>query len=186
MATQEEDLSPNKDAERPLECTECRRPVAVYYTEIVKGNIANTCMCAECPVLRHRLHGAPHVEHSGDRADTAILVCGNCGTSLEAIRLGTPLGCNECYEVFDDELVPEMLAAQKIPPRLAKSKKSVLLHIGRNPGEMQEISPSLRLLALNEALTEMLKSEDYEQAAWLRDQIKALTEKNLEAPDGKQ
>ncbi len=42
--------------------------------------------------------------------------------------------------------------------------------------KIQEINPSLRILALNEALNEMLKSEKYEQAAWLRDQIKALTD----------
>jgi protein arginine kinase activator len=45
------------------------------------------------------------------------------------------------------------------------------------------INPSSRLLALNEALKETLSREDYEQAAWLRDQIKALTES--EAKDKK-
>jgi protein arginine kinase activator len=83
-----------------------------------------------------------------------------------------------CYEVFDDVLISEMLAARKIPPRIANAKKTVPVHIGRAPGEIKEISSSLRLLALNEALSDMLKKEDYEQAAWLRDQIKALTEKN--------
>jgi protein arginine kinase activator len=73
-----------------------------------------------------------------------------------------------------------MTAANKLPARLATAKKSIPVHIGRTPGEVHEISPSLRLLALNEALGEMLKSEDYEQAAWLRDQIKALTEQNPE------
>ena len=43
---------------------------------------------------------------------------------------------------------------------------------------MTEISPTLRLIALNEALDETLIREDYEQAALLRDQIRALKEKS--------
>lgn len=180
--------------ERPLECTECRRPIAVFYTEIVGDTITHTCMCSECPVLRHRLQGTPHGEHIVGKGETgAGLACGNCGTTLESIRMGTPLGCDICYEVFDDILIPEMMAAGRIPSRIATTKKTIPIHIGRAPGEMQEMNPSLRLLALNEALKEMLKTEDYEQAAWLRDQIKELTEKAeqssekpLENPDEKQ
>lgn len=164
------------EPERPLECTECRRPIAFQYTEIVGDRITHTCMCAECPVLHRRLHGT-HLEHAVSSDSATSLACGNCGTTLDAIRVGTLLGCQVCYEVFDDILLPEMLEANKIPARFATTtKKSVPVHIGRAPGEIQEINPSLRLLALNEALTEMLKSEKYEQAAWLRDQIKALTD----------
>lgn len=100
------------------------------------------------------------------------------------------MGCSECYQVFEDVILPEMLAAGKLPPRLATAKKTIPIHIGRAPGESQELNPSLRLLALNEALNETLKREDYEQAAWLRDQIKALTEqpekKSDEGKQGKQ
>lgn len=178
MNGKSEDSQPESMPERPLECTECRKPIAVFYTEIVGNNITHTSMCADCPILRRKLHGTPHVEHAGTSTEGGTgLACGNCGTTLDAIRVGTPLGCDVCYEVFDDILLPEMLAANKVPPRITTNKKSVPVHIGRTPGEIQEISPSLRLLALNEALNEMLKSEDYEQAAWLRDQIKALTDK---------
>lgn len=186
MNEKPDNIQPENIPERPLECTECRKPIAVFYTEIIGNNITHTSMCADCPILRHKLHGTPHVEHAGTSAEGSTgLACGNCGTTLEAIRVGTPLGCDVCYEVFDDILLPEMLAANKIPPRIATNKKSVPVHIGRTPGEIQEISPSLRLLALNEALNEMLKSEDYEQAAWLRDQIKALTDKpgHVEKPE---
>jgi len=168
-----------KEPERPLECTECKKPIVFQYTEIVGDMMTQTFMCADCPVLQRRLKGTPHIEGSEGHVESGTsLACGNCGTTLDAIRVGTPLGCDVCYEVFDAILLPEMLAANKIPPRLTTQKKSAPINIGRGPGEVQEMSPSLRLLALNEALNEMLKSEDYEQAAWLRDQIKALTEKS--------
>lgn len=174
---EEEEENDNPLPDRPLECTECRRPIAVKYTEIVGDQITHTSMCSECPVLKRRLYGAPHVEVSGQPEIGAGLACGNCGTTLDSIRVGALLGCEVCFEVFDDILVPEIVSAGKISSRVAANKKNIPLHMGRTPGKVQEINPSLRLLALNEALNEMLKSEDYEQAAWLRDQIKALTDR---------
>lgn len=182
----EEDENDEKLPERPLECSECKKPVSVCYTEIIGNVMTRTNMCADCPELHRRLHRTPtRHSHYPLEENTTGLACGNCGTTLEALRVGIPLGCSVCYEVFGDVLIGEMLAAEKVPPRLATAKKSIPYHIGRAPGESQAINPSLRLLALNEALTETLKKEDYEQAAWLRDQIKALTE-NPEKTDENQ
>lgn len=175
--------------DRPLECGECKKHIAVRYTEIIGNNITRTSMCADCPELHRRLHRTPARLASVALGDNTGLACGNCGTTLNSLRVGIPLGCSECYEVFNDILLGEMLAAEKIPARLITTKKSIPIHIGRAPGESQTINPSLRLLALNEALTETLKKEDYEQAAWLRDQIKSLTENTEnqeEDTDGKQ
>jgi protein arginine kinase activator len=168
-----------KMPDRPLECYECKKPIAVVYTEIVGETMINTSHCIDCPILQRKLHGSHKLIKEGVEAEGAIkgLCCGNCGTTLEAVQMGTPLGCTECYEVFADILVSEMLAANKISQRISPTKSSIPLHIGRAPGESTEITPTLRLLALNEALNETLSREDYEQAAWLRDQIKALTEK---------
>lgn len=182
----EEEESEEKLPDRPLECSECKKPIAVCYTEIIGKTMTRTCMCADCPELHRRLHrtSARLASYSIDEKITG-LACGNCGTTLESLRVGIPLGCSNCYEVFGDVLLNEMVAAEKIPARLVAAKKSIPIHIGRAPGESQAINPSLRLLALNEALSETLKKEDYEQAAWLRDQIKALTE-NPEKPDESQ
>jgi protein arginine kinase activator len=169
--------------ERPIECTECKRPIAIWYTEIVGNTISQTSMCAECPVLQRKLHGQTSDREMGHLPGETSLACGECGTTLDALRVGNPLGCSNCYEVFDDIIITELATLDKVPQRSVTNKKTVPIHIGRAPGEIREINPSIRLLALNEALTETLKREDYEQAAWLRDQIKALTEENPEKPD---
>lgn len=183
----EEQPSEEKLPDRPLECSECKKPVSVCYTEIIGDTITRTCMCADCPELHRRLYGAP-MHHPGSPREegSAGLACGNCGTTLESLRVGIPVGCSICYEVFDDILLGELLASEKISPRITTAKKSIPIHIGRTPGESQEMNPSLRLLALNEALNETLMREDYEQAAWLRDQIKALTENPEKQNDSKQ
>lgn len=163
--------------ERALECSECKKPIVVRYTEIIEDTLVETSMCADCPELARRLYGMRSSVHSaGQLTAVAGLCCGNCGTSWESVKTGNPLGCPDCYDVFGDLLVGEMIAANRISPRIAANKKSIPIYIGRAPGEKHEINPSLRLLALNEALKETLSREDYEQAAWLRDQIRALTE----------
>lgn len=163
--------------ERPFDCTECKRPIAVLYTEIVGDKMTRTVMCADCPHLEKKLYGTIRKEPLEGSEKEAAFACGNCGTTLEQIRVGQALGCMECYEVFSNVIIDDMLKSGKISRHLTANKKTQPLHIGRSPGEVAEISPTLRLIALNEALDEMLIREDYEQAALLRDQIKALKEK---------
>jgi protein arginine kinase activator len=43
------------------------------------------------------------------------------------------------------------------------------------------MAPAYQLTTLNEALNEALEKEQYEQAAWLRDQIKEWKEKISES-----
>ncbi len=164
--------------DRPLECGECKKPIAVRYTEIIGNQITHTSMCADCPELQRRLHGTSPQELVANQTGMITgLACGSCGTTLEEIKRGHRLGCPDCYTVFEDILLGEMQASHRLLPRMSTvNKKNVSFHVGRTPGESLVISPSSRLIALNEALKETLSREDYEQAAFLRDQIKALTE----------
>lgn len=169
-------------AERPVECSHCKKPIKVVYKEIVDQTITCTEMCADCPVLQQKLHGSTPVAPS-DSSEPGLL-CGNCHTTLESVKTGNPLGCSECYAVFGDVLVTQLIDSNSIPARLRKSlsyKRAQAIHVGKSPTKGVEVAASSKLLALSEALNEALKRENYEQAAWLRDQIKVLKEK----PDGK-
>ncbi len=168
--------SENKIPERPIECTECKKSIKVRYTEIIKNSINEICMCADCPHLQRHLHGMPAYVVDEEAGMKTGVACGDCGTTLESLLVGHPLGCSHCYEVFTDTIIDELEARNKLPSKEEGQRKNVILHIGRIPGETIEMSPGLRLVALNEALVETLKREDYEQAAMLRDQINALTE----------
>lgn len=170
--------------DRPLECSECRKDISVRYTEIASGNMSEVCMCNDCPQLQKRLQGvakAPTIEEN--RAEVA---CGDCGTTMESLRVGHPLGCSHCYEIFDATIIHELLSMEKIPPKLEFCKKPESLHIGRSPGESIGVSSALKLIALNEALDETLKREDYEQAAKIRDKINELNEIKNQVNKGKE
>lgn len=168
-------------ADRPVECAgHCKRPIKVIYKEIVDDTITVTTMCSECPVYEHKLHGQIKALASEGLAEgEAGLCCGNCRTTLESVLTGNPLGCSECYAVFSDVLISALVSENAVPSHLKKNistKKTQLLHLGKTPHTLTAPTSS-RLTAFNEALNEALKKENYEQAAWLRDQIKALIEK---------
>lgn len=164
--------------ERAVECSQCKKPVKVVYKEIVGDAITVTEMCADCPILLRKLHGETSEKmQSGASQEKTGLFCGHCHTPLEAVKMGNPLGCSQCYAVFSDVLVQELIAENKLPKGLENAKRNQPLHIGKTPDKPSQIPSSNRLTSLNEALNDALKKENYEEAAWLRDQIKELTEK---------
>jgi len=164
--------------ERPLECTQCKKPVNVFYKEAIGGAVLCSEMCNDCPILEQKLHGSKTPSVEGARNDQSTLCCAGCMTTLDAIKTGNPLGCSNCYSVFGDLLIDELLAENKIPAPFQKElrdKSSFSIHIGKSPGSFSPIPTEGKLSSLNEALNEALKKENYEQAARLRDQIKELT-----------
>ncbi|MES2200231.1 MAG: UvrB/UvrC motif-containing protein [Chlamydiota bacterium] len=167
-------------AERPVECSHCKKHIKVTYKEVIGDAILCSEMCHDCPILEQKLHGRSEENLSRGPEDDTSLCCATCMTTLESIKTGFPLGCSNCYSVFEDILIKELIEQDKLPSRIRKellSKKSIPLHLGKSPGTSITIPSSGRLTSLNEALNDALKKENYEQAAWLRDQIKELMEK---------
>lgn len=159
--------------DRPLECSQCKKEIKVTYKEIVGDTTICTEMCADCPVVQEKLHG----EIPQEKREGKNLCCNTCETSLDEIKMGQPLGCSDCYAVFGDFLVGELLNLNAVPPALKKAlatKRVQAIHIGKSPDQKLEFTLSERLKSFQDALTEALKVENYEQAAWIRDQIKAL------------
>lgn len=168
-------------ADRPIECSQCTRPIAVRYTEVTAEGTVQTDHCNQCPILQMKIHGqTENLIPSGFSGTDAGVCCGRCGTTMLSIRTGSPLGCPECYVVFEDILSNEIMSQGYIPLRLRKvmeGNKKQPMHVGKTPEQVVDLASASRIVGLNEALNEALKGENYEQAAWLRDQIKALTKK---------
>lgn len=164
-------------SERPVECGHCKKPIKVIYKELVDLHMICSQMCEECPLLLQRIKGGVSERLATSPEKDMGLCCGTCGTTLESIQMGNPLGCSDCYLIFDEMIVQEMITTDMLPARVIKGpqrKKSQPFHIGKSPLTPQQMPLSSKLTALNEALNDALKKENYEQAAWLRDQIKDL------------
>ena len=164
-------------SDKPIECSECKKKASVHYTEIIGNSVTRFSVCPECPILRKRLHENLQPSDNVNVKSEKDLCCNSCGTTLENIHMGHQLGCAQCYDVFPNVLFID--AGHKLGPlQLNVPNNSKQLHIGRVPGKKIKSKTSVKLLALNEALNETLLKEDYEQAAWLRDQIKIVMNKN--------
>lgn len=166
--------------QRPVECSHCQKAIRVCYKEIVGDTIACTEMCGECPVLQKRLYGEGNGSAVPEGGATG-LCCHRCGTTLEMVKMGNALGCLDCYEVFAVAIAEELIKSKQIPLSACKAfEQKKPLHLGKTPRETKGISISDRISSLNEELNDAIRKENYEQAAWLRDQIKELMEKNDE------
>lgn len=90
--------------------------------------------------------------------------CSLCGASIDELAREGKAGCPKCYEVFADELAESI--------RRIHGRSS---HTGREPMKLREKNETKRKIAsLEGELKESVKSENYERAAELRDEIRAL------------
>ena len=117
--------------ERHLECSECKKPIAYVYTEIVGKMIYRLSMCADCPILQQKLRGITGT--IVDAGEKAGLLCGGCNTTAEEIKRGGSLGCPLCYEVFEELIVAELQSQGRLQQKVAGVRKNMPLHLGRAP-----------------------------------------------------
>jgi protein arginine kinase activator len=91
------------------------------------------------------------------------IVCPACGFTQADFKKSGRLGCAECYTAFSEGL-----------EKLLKSMHKGTKHIGKVPVSLrQNIDLSERIKTLQKKLEKAISVEDFEQAALLRDEIKA-------------
>jgi len=101
---------------------------------------------------------APH------RAHTAPKACTRCGMTFQKFKTGGRLGCDVCYFSFKKEVEV-----------LLKNVQGSTRHEGKVPRRMGGAILSKRLLGELRAAQQLaVEQENYEEAARLRDEIRAL------------
>lgn len=162
-------------------CQKCHKSLATMrYAEVVGGKVSELQLCADC-MARMQDETASGFELAGvaaakGRAKAAApasaaaeakvphRVCRSCGADLkEAIQTGR-VGCASCYDALGDTLEP-----------LLRGFHVGLRHRGKEPRVTDERKlKRSELHSLRALLRSTLKSENYEEAARLRDQIRDL------------
>lgn len=95
------------------------------------------------------------------------LVCKKCKTTFDEFKETGLLGCSECYDNFKEVLNP-----------IVKRIHGNVEHIGKIPKNSgKEIIKKNTINDLKEKLQKAIATEEYEQAAKIRDQIRDI-EKN--------
>lgn len=166
-------------------CQKCHKKRAtIRYAEVVDGHVTDQFWCADCmaqqksagegfelaevPPARPNKASIQKVVSKVVRAQRA---CPVCDTRLQSILDTRLLGCADCYEHFADEL-PALL----IRIHDAQTHRGKVAHVSDARTQLRSELQGKRTL-----LRSMLKAENYEEAAMLRDEIQGL-EAGLNAP----
>jgi protein arginine kinase activator len=166
-------------------CQRCHKNLAtVRYAEVVNGKVKELYLCPACLSEQQSKGGsgfalagaAPSPKHERSRKVKPDLVCRSCGTELHEVITTGMLGCAQCYKVFADEL-----------DDLIRGLHTSLVHRGKAP-RMDDVREQRRakLHSKRALLRTALKMENYEEAAVLRDNIRALEQELDASSDGAQ
>ncbi len=156
----------------------------MFLTQIVNAEVTELCLCESCAKERglfdpqaltfaekffpeelkervdrivRELSGQASTQYPARQLPADIITqCPVCGFTLEDYRRTSRLGCPDCYSFFARELGDMATALADVPEG------------GSSP------APSSRE-KLERQLREAIEREDYESAARLRDEIKALS-----------
>lgn len=169
--TLDRDEVPNRG--NGMKCYRCSKPATIHLTDIVNGKKTEIHLCQECAeaqeiVKKATLNIGAIVETvighyvSPVADELARLTCPVCGIKYMEFRAAGRLGCPEDYSVFHQALLPLL---RRIHRRVQ--------HEGKIPRRsLREAAVQAELLRLRKELRHAVETENYEEAARLRDLLR--------------
>lgn len=169
-------------------CEECKkREATTYLKTVINGKVKEQHLCGHC-AKEKGITASFNLSNPlsdmltsilGDTAAIGAAVadkrCGCCNSTLADIMNSGKLGCSECYNSFYEELLPYF-----------KRIHGGVKHIGKiaytsdigGDKTFEETESEETVETLKSELKRLVKEENYEQAAVVRDKIKAMEENN--------
>jgi protein arginine kinase activator len=166
-----------------IPCSICGKPATVHWTQIIDGKATNVHLCQNCAkkskninsliepiahalsLIKAQMESETEEETPAPSTPSApAKQCPNCGlTSAELEKTNRP-GCAHCYKVFEDELA-----------KLIAHTQPGWRHEGKHPSG-NALKSALRdaLSKARQRMDAAIKTENYEDAAKLRDEIRKL------------
>ena len=161
-----------------MQCSICKdKPATVHLTQIVGDKMQKLDLCEDCAKTKGvndpsgfaladimlGLGAAQEVE----QAVVADLKCPRCGFSQADFKKSGRLGFPECYKTFSEGLTG-----------LIKTMHKGTRHIGKAPEALRSsLQNADRLKSLQKKLNKAIESENFEEAAQLRDELKKINER---------
>lgn len=162
-------------------CDKCNKNMAtIHFTKIINGHVEERHLCETCAKENDELDFTFEVplsfeklftglidsmqEDTGKRQDTA---CPKCGLTYKKFQEVGKFGCAKCYEVFKKDITS-----------LLKGIHGHSAHQGKVPVESKDKAIQKKAIeSLKIELEKSIAKEDFERAAYLRDEINRLREK---------
>ena len=154
-----------------MQCEECGiRPAEVMMTTVIGGQTTTRHLCREC-VKKYKAGDIQAVlavvlSAMGQPKNVPDITCPSCGETFAEFQKTGMLGCAECYQAFRGELTPLITRVQ-----------GRTQHAGRRPPVSQAEQERLaRMESLHAQMEAAVAVENFEEAARLRDALRAMTE----------
>lgn len=153
-------------------CQRCKKHTAtVHLTTVVGSEMQEKHLCGDCatqegetikPDVPIDQLVKKFVLSQANAEELAQLTCPECGMTFMQFRNSGLLGCPNDYDAFNKPLVG----------LLDRAHAGRTQHVGKIPGGKENRHKRQHeLMDLKRKLDEAVKSEDYERAATLRDEI---------------
>jgi len=173
-----------------VRCQECQeRAATLHFTKIVNGEKMEMHLCEQCAKgkgdifpgqnsfsIHHLLSGLLNFDQPIKQAGANNfppmhrLQCSKCGMTFEQFAKIGRFGCANCYETFN----------HKLDPLLKKVHGGNTVHAGKIPKRSgNHIHLKKRLEDLKRQLQVYIEREEFEKAAQVRDEIRALEKSNM-------
>jgi len=165
-------------------CQKCgKRTATVHLKQIINGLAHEEYLCSQCAGNDSSFFSA-HSDMSADSILDAFFsggrqtvgartACPLCGATDRDIQKSGKAGCAKCYEIFKNEL---RTAAYRI--------HGSARHVGRAPGNhREEMERQAKLEELKQKQAQAIEEQNFELAAQLRDEIKALSDSSTISSD---
>lgn len=169
-------------------CCVCKQKQAtVHLTQIVNDQMQKVDMCEACAkekglndpagfMIADMVLGLGAAQEIAQAAPGGgELACPACGFTQADFKKSGRLGCAECYETFAGGLDGLLKTMHKGTRHAGKTPHAKNPEAGPSEGPVDKpLDKTKQLALLHQRLEKALVHEDYEQAALLRDEIKAL------------
>ena len=197
-----------------MKCQNCgKNEVTFHYTQVINGvkkemNLCDNCarelglkdMSFNMPINFSNFFGDFFNDYNDSLLPSFIgtqaLKCKKCGTTFDDFVNSGEFGCSSCYDIFEDRITPILKNLQGSSRHIGRGYKKIASSedneleknkIKTNDKVSKEENKEDKLGKLQKDLQKAIKEERYEDAAKIRDEIKAQetekkgkTEKNNE------
>jgi len=176
-----------------MQCDVCHQQNAtIFLTQVVEGKVQKVNLCEACAQskgvtdatgfnLAELLKGVG--EETMQQNSSRGTACPVCGFSQSDFKKTGRLGCSHCYVVFHEGLTGLLKAMHKGTRHTGKVP-------GQQPRQVSDVNPvspvgrvdySGEIESLRKRLSASVEAENYEEAAMLRDELRQLEAKMLDA-----
>ncbi len=176
-------------------CDICKkREATVHLTEVINEEVSELHICEECAKdkgaqmyqhfgLADLLSSLADIPHdTAPKKGRINIKCPSCGMSYNDFKKRGRFGCADCYEAFKRALYPLFKKIHGVSYRAGKGPKIAPV---AKPAMTKKISRSSavreNLRELKTSLARAIEVEAFEEAAVLRDKIRALETRNIKA-----